>query len=179
LYEEIFTSTSHFCFFLSILGCGENNSSKTFVVTQATEFHATAQSYQNIDEITLAPKSIQLNDIYHYNYFRLIYYTSFPGAEKLFPYPFAIEKWMDELGREGRYFPPEMILVTLVKRYDMPKNKFEDAVRLAAEKLINEGRDLSEEQWELPNADIIYTLDNEIINAYYRRENPMMPYWMK
>ena len=28
---------------------------------------------------------------------------------------------------------------------------------------------------ELFNPDIIYTFDNEIINAYYRRENPVVP----
>jgi hypothetical protein len=32
---------------------------------------------------------------------------------------------------------------------------------------------------ELPNLDIIYTFDNEVINAYYRRENPVVPDWMK
>ncbi len=36
------------------------------------------------------------------------------------------------------------------------------------------------DKWnEFPNPSILYTFDNEIINAYYRRENPVVPDWSK
>jgi len=64
----------------------------------------------------------------------------------------------------------EMALVTLVKYCDIPKEDFERAVEKMREWSLSSGVDLSLEDNELPNADIIYTFDNEIINEYYRRQ---------
>ncbi|MDR2687449.1 MAG: hypothetical protein LBB75_06830, partial [Oscillospiraceae bacterium] len=66
---------------------------------------------------------------------------------------------------------------TLIKRYDVPKGKFEEAIQKAAKRYVVEGHNLTQEAWELPNPDILYTFDNEIINAYYRRENLVEPDW--
>jgi len=71
--------------------------------------------------------------------------------------------------------PSECWYVTVIKQYHIPKEQFETAVQIEAERRIQWGYDLSEEENELPNADIIYSFDNEIINAYYRRENPVVP----
>lgn len=59
--------------------------------------------------------------------------------------------------------PEEMICVTLVKKYAISKDDFEKAIG----KIPANGVD---EMDELPNADIIYTFDDEIINNYYRRQ---------
>ena len=85
----------------------------------------------------------------------------------------------ESYNRTDRLNPPEMFLVTLIKQYDVPKEKFEEAIQKTAERLLAEGRDLTQEEYELPNADIIYTFDNEIIDAFYRRENPVTPDWLK
>ena len=74
---------------------------------------------------------------------------------------------------------PEMRIVLLVKHFNIPKEDFIVAV-LEDEKISRElGKDFMQEEAELPNPDIIYTFDNEIINAYYRRENPVTPDWDK
>lgn len=66
--------------------------------------------------------------------------------------------------------PVEMTLVTLIKHCKIPKKIFEEAVAIEKEKSESAGFDLTHEENELPNADIIYTFDNDIINEYYRRE---------
>ncbi len=61
----------------------------------------------------------------------------------------------------------EMLLVSYVKEFNITREEFDAAVeRFAA---FNEGYTQYEE-YEIPNADIIYTFDNEIINEYYRYE---------
>jgi len=83
------------------------------------------------------------------------------------------------MGRGYKEYPDEMVLITMIKQYNLPKETLEKAVNQAAEHALNNGWDLSDESWELPNADILYTFDNEIIDAYYRRENPNVPDWLK
>jgi len=65
--------------------------------------------------------------------------------------------------------PPEMILVTFIKYFNIPKEKFEQATADFINYCIEANRDMSWEPYEPPNPDIIYTFDNEIINEYYRR----------
>jgi hypothetical protein len=136
---------------------------------------------RNPNEITFAPEDMELDSKYLGFEKRLIYITIFSGANDLFPVPYAYDVLADEqyaqYGRRSHSWAPEMCLVTLVKRYDVPRVKFEEAVKKAAEQLIAEGRDLSDEYWELPNTDILYTFNNDIIDAYYRRENPVEPDW--
>ena len=82
----------------------------------------------------------------------------------------------------GRYIEPdEMGTVTFIKHCNISKEDFlaglekwkQQLLRLVASGESFWDIDLS--RMELPNADIIYTFDNEIINAYYRRENPVVP----
>jgi len=71
---------------------------------------------------------------------------------------------------------PEMALVAFIKHYKIERKDFIEAVLKLYNFLIELGYDdIYDESLELPNADIIYTFDNEIINAYYRRENPVVP----
>ena len=60
----------------------------------------------------------------------------------------------------------EMKMVTLIKYFDVPREKFDELNALRLERLIKDGRDISPQN--LYNADILYTFDNEIINDYYR-----------
>jgi hypothetical protein len=57
-----------------------------------------------------------------------------------------------------------------VKYFNIQKNDFEMRIRklLFAEQYLN--NDIRREENELPNPDIIYTFDDDIINEYYRRE---------
>ena len=68
--------------------------------------------------------------------------------------------------------PEEMYAVSFVKYFKIPKEKFEEACE-EKRKWFEEHPELydslSDEGLEIPNADIIYTFDNDIINEYYRR----------
>ncbi len=81
-------------------------------------------------------------------------------------------EWVDKKSKQENYgeLQNEMLLVSFIKRYNIPREKFDQAV----EKYIANSKaarcDLLSEQYEAPNGDIIYTFDNEIINRYYRYE---------
>ena len=62
-----------------------------------------------------------------------------------------------------------MVLVTLIKHCNISRQDFDKAVKQLVEQYATSGLDMTTEDYEIPNADIIYTFDNEIINAYYRR----------
>ena len=85
------------------------------------------------------------------------------------------------IGDLGKFVPihgdkkDEMELANFVKANNIKKEDFIAAVQKDYEFLLLRGEDIYYEGNELPNADIIYTFDNEIINAYYRRENPVVP----
>jgi hypothetical protein len=66
--------------------------------------------------------------------------------------------------------PKTMILKEFVMRFKIPREKFDEATAKSYAATIKLGEDISDEMYELPNADIIYTFDDEIINDYYRRE---------
>lgn len=70
--------------------------------------------------------------------------------------------------------PQEMYLVSFVKHFKIPREDFEKCVENIRQTYEwfhdTHGDDISDEIHELPNADIIYTFDNEIINNYYRRD---------
>ena len=76
----------------------------------------------------------------------------------------------EEVAKENNYgeFRDEMFLVSIIKRYNIPREDFDRAL----EKYLSmrTPHELKTEFWEAPNGDIIYTFDNEIINEYYRYE---------
>ena len=64
----------------------------------------------------------------------------------------------------------EMSLVTMIKRYNIPRETFQKAINSYVEMGEKLGYDFWHEEFEVPNLDIIYTFDNEIINRFYRYE---------
>lgn len=76
--------------------------------------------------------------------------------------------WFDEYCENYRNGQYEMILVSLVRYYNIPREEFDKAVEeFIANHSVGE---MMTEYYEVPNADIIYTFDDEIINEYYRYE---------
>jgi len=117
-------------------------------------------------------------EVYFKRHYRLIYYR--------IPSP------IDDLaGEEGYAFLaetsaqvanedlPEMLLVSFIKRFNIEKEVFVSALKAIVSNYQNAGVDMQNEEFEVPNADIIYTFDNDVINAYYQRENPVVPDWMQ
>ena len=111
---------------------------------------------------------------YRYNYYRLdsIYYGTVDYNELI---QFS-EKHLESIPFEVEI--SEMTLFTFIKYFDIQKDKFEKAVVQDWQQKKEWGFDMAQEGNELPNPDILYTFDNEIINAYYRRENPVAPDWL-
>ena len=71
----------------------------------------------------------------------------------------------------------EMFLVTFIKRFDIPKEEFERALTLDWNRGGEYMFDMAAEENEMPNPDILYTFNNDIIHAYYRRKSPIEPDW--
>jgi len=108
--------------------------------------------------------------------FRYCYYSSYGSFWTLAPDvdPEEYDEWLKTLPPPEDFVPngtaDEMPLVTLVKHFRVPKHVF--VAEVEKNRQIHstfDGYDPSSETQELPNADIIYTFDNDIINAYYSR----------
>jgi hypothetical protein len=82
--------------------------------------------------------------------------------------------WNDyekNLKRTSKGEPVEMTIVSFIKFFNISKKDFELAIKKAQEtQYISSEANPAGEFFELPNPDIIYTFDDEIINNYYRRE---------
>lgn len=80
--------------------------------------------------------------------------------------------WVENQSKQNGYgeLRDEMLLVSFIKRYNISREEFDQAVeKMKAEQGPDENGIVYEES-EVPNGDIIYTFDNEIINRYYRYE---------
>jgi len=86
-----------------------------------------------------------------------------------------VGKHWDEMGMHWAANNDEMGYVTFVKHFNYLKEDFVAYCAWAMEHVLASEDDFFLEQYEVPIPDIIYTFDNEIINAYYRRENPVAP----
>lgn len=69
----------------------------------------------------------------------------------------------------------QCIYLVLIQALDLPKEEFEKAVEKKRQAwiengYIKEGQTVVSEWYELPNADVLYTFDNDLINYYYRLE---------
>jgi len=95
---------------------------------------------------------------------RRVYYM-IPGSFFEFGDPSILETPLDEKAKE----PQEMALVTFIRHYKVKREDFDKAVEERRALNVRLGNDMTNEWYELPNADIIYTFDNDIINEYYRR----------
>ena len=157
-----------------LCGCTANDMS----IVDATTIYSTAPDKTEVVEITFHPQDIRLKQDSHSLGWtfgpltkRYVYY-----AINLFTLPIPAEAvgiYFDELWHSAE--PTEMAFLTFIKEYSIHKEVFEEAIRVEWEDRNHLGLDMTQEEYELPNPDIIYTFDNEIINAYYRRENPVAP----
>ncbi len=143
-----------------------NNSSSESTSTTSTLPEYTAGS------IKLEPQN---QDDYAFNRkYRIAYYQIWGEFTELLSeeeYQDYME-WVDKKAKQEGYgeFQNEMLLVSFIKRYNIPREEFNQAVEKYIENSKAAKCDLSAEPYEVPNGDIIYTFDNEIINSYYRYE---------
>ena len=79
--------------------------------------------------------------------------------------------WYSEYQKAyGEKEATEMLYVSFIKHFNIPQADFEKFVEDREALYLAHGTDVSDEMYEIPNPDIIYTFDNAIINEYYRRE---------
>ncbi|MCL2386568.1 MAG: copper amine oxidase N-terminal domain-containing protein [Defluviitaleaceae bacterium] len=64
----------------------------------------------------------------------------------------------------------DMLLMLFVQYFNISREVFDDTVNGMREFRMTRGTDLYDERHELPNADIIFTFDTDIIRYFYRRE---------
>lgn len=66
--------------------------------------------------------------------------------------------------------PAQMILVEFIKKFNIPRDQFDAATKKFISTSNELNLDMTEEMYEVPNGDIIYTFDYDIIKAYYARK---------
>lgn len=125
------------------------------------------------------PGSIQLTDQDGDDYafirpYRSLYYTIYGVFFELIDDAQRqdLYDWLEQSSIDTNYGEnqDEMLLVSFVKRYKISKEDFMMAVNQYISNNQISSTNLLHEDVEIPNADIIYTFDNEIINHYYRYE---------
>ncbi|HPT78188.1 MAG TPA: hypothetical protein PK830_03670 [Candidatus Atribacteria bacterium] len=78
------------------------------------------------------------------------------------------DEWFEEEISGGER--EEMLLVSFIKHFNITREQFDSAVEEFTKRNTEAGWDMTREENEVPNGDIIYTFDNKIINEYYRYE---------
>ena len=119
--------------------------------------------------ISLHPDGYDYEDFGFERKYRLVYYDISGYFVDLVSRD-EFNDWMMPFDKEhsGKELS-EMYLVSFIKHFNIPKDKFVEACEEMKNDRLADGLDVYSEEYEIPNADIIYTFDNEIINNYYRR----------
>jgi len=99
--------------------------------------------------------------------YRLTYYR-IPGVISDLVPDDKYMAWADQYFWNKKDEFTEMPLVTFVKHFDIPREDFERAIAKLA--ILHAENGTGDEEFEVPNADVIYSFDNETINRYYRYE---------
>lgn len=157
--------------------CGDNAEQNE--TTAKTE---TSQVESSVEHTTKFEKSDSPFDDYKY---RAIYYSiSYPfvqlvGEDKYYDW------WYSEYDVIPQNERNEMAMVAFVKAFNISREQFDKANAKHIQTDLESGRDIIEnpseyepgydrakEVFEVYNADIIYTFDNELINSYYLYVDP-------
>lgn len=116
---------------------------------------------------------------YRYNYYHVPYqFVELVGKDNYF-------EWYNSLDRTNFYSRDEMLIVSFIKNFNIDREDFDRANEKNADVYIELGIEpiyppykypvdymeysYNNESYEIYNADIIYTFDNELINEYYAR----------
>ncbi len=104
--------------------------------------------------------------------YRIAYYRHWPIFLSLLDEDQQVEynTWLSNFRKQTQYgqAQDEMLLAAFIKHFDIPRDAFEQAVEYYKSAVVLFGYDLTDEEFEAPNVDILYTFDNVLINEYYR-----------
>ena len=102
--------------------------------------------------------------------FRAVFYNISAEFMDLVPVD-ELGDWLDGIGET---YLDSMMLMRFVQYFNITREEFDrvaDELRVVLERMATRGTiDIADEFFELPNADIIFTFDNDIIRYYFRRE---------
>ncbi len=165
---------------LCMFGCGKNNvenGSTTAIPTVKTEATKSAAeiSAEGVSDLTPSKTTDEGGGTILPDKYRLCYYNV--------PYHFSIlidkeefVKWQEEVYTVQPNDTNQMIIKRFVEDFNISREVFDETNHAMALKLSKEMEVVpvmnpqdytNQEMWEVYNADIIYTFDDEIINAYY------------
>ena len=83
----------------------------------------------------------------------------------------TFNKWAEEVlekKHSPQEEPSEMMLKAMIEYFEVPREEFDKALQKLYDARTHGHDDMTKEEYELPNGDIIYTFDDEIINEYYK-----------
>lgn len=147
------------------------------IASEGTESNSKQTDNSNLPEYKPGSIKLEPQDQDDYKFtrkYRIIYYQICGEFTDLLPEDARQDfmNWADEESKKNGYGENqnEMLLVSFVKRYNISRTDFDKAVKAYVDARNKTGEDLYSEENEVPNGDIIYTFDNEIINRYYRYE---------
>ena len=168
---------------LLLVGCNENNNEEVNLSTEhktsseylpdSTKIMPETDGHKDVDslpkyvpgDIILMAEEDKLANLPPNAKYRDVYYSGMSSLPDLYEVE-EYNAWIDRTP----VVEDEMRVVQYIKEYNISKEDFIKAIENSQKWLQEMGYDLREEMWELPNADIIYTFDNDIINEYYRRQ---------
>ena len=158
---------------LFLSSCGNDATTQIEELSSATGSTTSYISLPKPEEIILMDDPAGRLDVDFEPKYRVVYEEGIPGviANLADKSSFPSHSYDNSEG--------EMEMASFLKHYEINKQDFIRGIQLMYEIYLERGWDIIEEPYELPNPDIIYTFDNEVINAYYRRENPVAPDWSK
>ena len=76
----------------------------------------------------------------------------------------------DWLTNEGRELQDQMLLMHFIQYFNISRADFDIVIERKREAGLRRGVNFATEWGELPNADIIFTFDDDIVRYFYRRE---------
>ena len=156
----------------------KNNSNETSLINDnrySDEENAfiNREKTKESDTTTYVSGSIELGgtDLFSYEpKYRYCYYVLPSSIYELVNVPNLDELIDDIMNGDINKVHDTMALKEVFIRFQIPKDRFVKSMEDMKNDYLESGYDISSEENEIPNANIIYTFDDKIISEYYQRK---------
>ncbi len=159
-----------FCLF----GCSNNDTTETNPTLSDTTTKIVEESKNITEALTETGQTDIGEGMIVQEKYRQCYYRIFYQLAQLVD-PEELDAWEDEVYAFDHDETNEMVVKLFIQHFNISKEDFEKANLELAKALYEPGSEImmnpkdyvNQEMYEIYNADIIYTFDDEIINEYY------------